>query len=255
MFTSHRPATRATATSGTFDDVSDDSLLSPSKLAAQRIYSSRKPLSFHAALQTSSDSINDFSCDSEPQSPIRDTGVRPAVARTEKTMSHQNPHAEKSFLMPLCEKSEKQDKLAKQQQRFSEYERRLIENNAQFASLEAQVNSLRKVIVQLAEQKVEQARSESTNSVVVQKNNAESEPQSAAQTESDCCPTVTEENSTQVNVWSFVLFATIFIVGLLSILNWVVSLIANFLVGHIVSAWKGKDRQNNDSLKQTAVQK
>jgi hypothetical protein len=189
-----------------------EEMLSPSKLAAQRIYSTaRKQISFHSALRSSTDDLAALS--SPPPSPQH--AHVPAIAVAPREYCSTPAHAATPALPPAAAVAER-----------GYIERQLLADNAQqFQLIQRQIDVLREMIVKLAHEKktvhvqpmpVEPA----APAVAVPQLVLAPPPPPLQETKQPDNVTSGVPYVTCVDLWVALVFAIVFLIGLVRIIEW-----------------------------------
>jgi hypothetical protein len=205
----------------------DEQMLSPSKLAAQRIYSTaRKSISFNDALRGSSDTA----C-SPPSSPPLVSA--PPCQRSPQQHRPSSPtdleqRPRQQVAVHNIERSHRED-----------LNQLLHENARQFRLVQQQIDTLRSMLVQLASERQHIATPLPPPTL----------PQTPTplpppaplpptplppQLQSTVIPTplhnvVVEHCGIEINVWQTLIFAVVFLIGLVRIIEWLVEKICHLL--------------------------
>lgn len=207
---------------GTNVDQDVEVMLSPSKLAAQRIYATkRNSISFHAALQSGSPE----SAMATFEKPVQDTV--PVVASQKPTF----PTMAVEYYPPIQEPPPDAWQCATRNPDSERMHQLRLENAQQYKLVQQQIDLLRKVMAN--------SNNVPTPVIVQVPVPPPSQPQPVAATVAQTPPpplasTVTgNAQPTQDNTWLTMLtklvFAAVFLVGLLRIVEWLVEKIANFI--------------------------
>ena len=254
----------------------DQYILSPSKRAAQRIYSSRNPLSFHEALRTSADSIEALMhsppLDVENSSSNRNSnnsGSNSSGGDGGVCQSYNNNTVETKvcheFVSPSLARHQPTlpSHIQEQQQKTLDRVQRLLYQNQQhFANMQSQIDSLRDVLTQLTEDRVRQARQQPLLQSSFEEPQKEQRQQQLTKVEQSerqnvhnaVAATATaaatsdrkaDKQTCTINGWQMLLFAAIFILGLARLIDWVLQTVVHFFVVRIEKKAIGSIAANN----------
>jgi hypothetical protein len=211
----------------------DEQMLSPSKLAAQRIYSTaRKSISFNDALRGSSDTA----C-SPPSSPPLVSA--PACQRLPQQRRPSSP-------TDLEQRPRQQVAVHDIERNHREDLKQLLHENArQFRLVQQQIDTLRSMLVQLASERQHVAAIPPQTPLPPPAplpptpqapTPLPPQAQSAAplQLQSTVIPkplhnVVVEHCGIEINVWQTLIFAVVFLIGLVRIIEWLVEKICHLL--------------------------